>query len=89
MEYRIVCISGGVGKTQLMLNFAEYIEARGHVPGGVFWVTGEGDTDAIVDSLNYRTRRFLTCIGRKKDSYLILRITSSTNLSPWRVFFKV
>lgn len=50
-EYGSIVISqhGGIGKTQLMSKFSE--TAEGILPSGVSWVTADGDTGQILDSL--------------------------------------
>ncbi len=47
----IITQYGGVGKTALMTAFAERAERNEQVPGGVFWVTVEGDVKDAISSL--------------------------------------
>ncbi len=42
---------GGAGKTELMVAFAEQAEQDEQVPGGVFWVTVDGDVRDVIGSL--------------------------------------
>ncbi len=42
---------GGVGKTELMTAFADLAERDEQVPGGVFWVTVDGDVKDVIGSL--------------------------------------
>ncbi len=42
---------GGVGKTELMIAFADQAERDKQVPGGVFWVTVDGDVRDVIGSL--------------------------------------
>ncbi len=42
---------GGLGKTELMVAFADRAERDGLVPGGVFWVTVDGGKRDVIDSL--------------------------------------
>ncbi len=42
---------GGVGKTELMIAFADRVERDGQVPGGVFWVTVDGGVRDVIGAL--------------------------------------
>ncbi len=42
---------GGLGKTELMIAFADRAERDGQVPGGVFWVTVDGGERDVIGSL--------------------------------------
>ncbi len=42
---------GGIGKTEVMVTFADRAEREELVPGGVFWVTADGDVRDVVGSL--------------------------------------
>ena len=42
---------GGIGKTELMISFADRAERDKQVSGGVFWVTVDGSVRDVVDSL--------------------------------------
>lgn len=53
MEYGSMVISkfGGVGKTQLLIAFAEAAEKEGLIPGGCFWVPAHGSRADVMNSL--------------------------------------
>ncbi len=42
---------GGMGKTELMIAFADRVERDEQVPGGVFWVTVDGDERNVIGLL--------------------------------------
>ncbi len=41
---------GGAGKTQLMVSFAESAHEHGLVPGGIFWITADGNKEKVFSS---------------------------------------
>ncbi len=53
---------GGVGKTELMAAFADQADREASVPGGVFWVTVDGDCRDVINSLAGLAEKL---IGRK------------------------
>lgn len=53
---------GGVGKTQLMATFVERAELDGNVPGGVFWLSADGEAADVLESLAIIAEKIL---GRK------------------------
>ncbi len=66
---------GGVGKTELMVTFADRAEREELVPGGVFWVTVDGDVRDVVGSLaelaEKLTRRKLSEDERRNANLVI------------------
>ncbi len=57
---------GGVGKTELMVTFADRAEREELVPGGVFWVTVDGDVRDVVGSLGELAEK-LICRKMSED----------------------
>ena len=53
---------GGVGKTELMIAFADLAERKKQVPGGVFWVTVDRGVREVIGSLAGLAEKL---IGRK------------------------
>ncbi len=47
----VVTQYGGVGKTELMVAFADQAEQDQHEPGGVFWLTVDGNLRDVIGSL--------------------------------------
>lgn len=52
-EHGSVAITGfgGLGKPEVMTMFALQAEKEGSVPGGVYWLTADGDGPQIIESL--------------------------------------
>ncbi len=50
MEAVVFLSTGGAGKTQLMVSFANCARKQGLVPGGVFWVTADGNKEKVLSS---------------------------------------
>ncbi len=48
----VIAQYGGVGKTELMIAFADRAERDEMVPGGVFWVTVDGGDKNVIESLS-------------------------------------
>ena len=60
---------GGIGKTALMTAFAKRVELDGDVPGGVHWVTADGNATQIIQSL----ANFIETLSQSKISDKDLR----------------
>ncbi len=60
MEAVVFLSTGGAGKTQLMVSFAECVRKQGKVPGGIFWVTADGNKEKVLSSLI----EFVESLGR-------------------------
>ncbi len=50
MEALLLLSTVGVGKTQLMVSFAECAREQGLLPGGIFWVIADGDKEEVLSS---------------------------------------
>ncbi len=69
---------GGIGKTELMIAFADRAERDKQVPGGVFWVTVDGGVKDVLDSLaglaEKLTRRRMSEDERRNANLVILSL---------------
>ncbi len=50
MEALVLLSTAGAGKTQLMVSFVEFARERGLVPGGIFWLTADGNKEKVLSS---------------------------------------
>ncbi len=75
----------GAGKTQLMVSFVECAHEQGLVPGGIFWVTADGDKEKVLSSFVEFVQSLEQCALPEQEKMCIRAVVCSL----WRALGKV
>lgn len=82
---------GGLGKTQLLIAFAEWAEKMGLIPGSCFWVSAHGSTSdvlrSVADFVESLLVKKLSAKNRTEKRFLLsaLRLGLSSRKGRWLI----